>query len=142
VTRVLGVDLGARRIGVAICDDGRVLATPYETVARCGNRTVEHGRILELLDETGATAVVVGLPLSLDGSENDATRSARSEVRGLQKRLRREGRSVAVEMIDERLTTVTAHHQLHSAGLASRKHREVVDATAAAVLLQTWLDRG
>jgi putative Holliday junction resolvase len=142
VSRVLGVDLGERRIGVAVCDDGRVLATPYDTIKRVGNRTTEHSRLIELLFETGATTVVVGLPLGLDGEDGDAARSARSEARGLQKRLRREEIDVDVELIDERFTTVTAHQQLRAGGLDGRQRRQVVDATAAAVLLQAWLDRG
>ncbi len=134
--RALGIDFGSKRIGVALSDSGGMLATPYELIRRVGDRTVEHGRIAELVEETGAEVVVVGLPLQLDGDEGHAVAIVRSEIRGLGKRL-----GVPVEEIDERFTTVTAHQQLASAGVKNHKRKDLVDAVAASVLLQAWLDR-
>ncbi len=134
--RAIGLDFGSKRIGVALSDSGGLLATPYELIRRVGDRTVEHGRIAELVAETGADVVVVGLPLQLDGDEGRAVAIVRSEIRGLRKRL-----DVPVEEIDERFTTVTAHQHLASAGIASHKRKDLVDAVAASVLLQAWLDR-
>lgn len=134
--RALGIDLGTRRIGVALSDSGGMLATPYELIRRVGDRTVEHGRIAELVEETGAEVVVVGLPLQLDGDEGRAVAIVRAEIRGLRKRL-----DVPVEEIDERFTTVTAHQRLTDAGVASHRRKDLVDAVAASVLLQSWLDR-
>jgi putative Holliday junction resolvase len=134
--RALGIDFGTKRIGVAISDDGGLVATPYSMIRRVGDRIVEHGRIAELVEETGAEIVVVGLPISLDGDEGRAAALVRSEVRGLSKRL-----PVPVETIDERFSTVTAHRRLADAGIATRKRGELVDAVAASVFLQAWLDR-
>lgn len=136
--RAIGLDLGDRRIGVAVCDAGRTVATPSETVRRVGDRPVEHDLIAEIVDRTEATVVVVGLPLSLDGSVGPAARKVLSEVKALRRRLALGG--VEVVTHDERNTTRTAAHSLADAGVGSRKGRGVVDQVAAAVILQSWID--
>ncbi len=133
--RAVGVDFGSKRIGIAICDSLGLIATPFETVKRVGDRTVEHGRIEEIVVEIDAEIVVVGMPYSLDGSEGPAARLIRSEIKGLRKRL-----EIPVDTIDERFTTVTAHDALIRGGTKGSKKRDVVDQVAAAVLLQHWLD--
>ncbi|MGF1598228.1 MAG: Holliday junction resolvase RuvX [Acidimicrobiales bacterium] len=136
--RVLGLDLGERRIGVAVCDDRRTVATPLETIARVGDRTVEHGRVAELVEEHAGVAVVVGLPLSLDGERGPMARKVASEVKGLRRRL--DALGVEVVTHDERMTTVTALGSLRAQGVSSRRGRSVVDQVAAAVILQSWID--
>ncbi len=131
------MDLGDRRVGVAVCDRERTLATPYGTIKRVGNRPVEHGEIQDLVSETEATLVVVGLPLSLDGSVGPAARSINNEVRALRRNL-----SVPVETHDERLTTVSAEANLAESQVPGRKRRDVVDQVAASIILQSWLDQG
>lgn len=133
--RVVGLDLGAKRIGVAVCDAGRMVATPFETIKRIGDRPIEHGRLTEILDETEAVLLVVGLPLSLDGTVGQAAKTVLSEVRALKRTL-----SVPVETHDERLTTVTADDYLTEQGVRGNKRRDVVDQVAAAVILQSWID--
>ncbi len=133
--RAVGVDFGSRRIGIAICDSLGVIATPFETIKRVGDRTIEHGRIEEIVLEIGAEIIVIGMPYSLDGSEGPAARLIRSEIKGLRKRL-----AIPVHTIDERFTTVTAHDLLNRGGTKGSKKRDVVDQVAAAVLLQHWLD--
>ena len=132
---MVALDLGDRRVGVAVCDAGRVLATPYGTVNRVGDRPKEHAEIQKIVDETGAVLVVVGLPLSLDGDVGPAARAVISEVKGLNRAL-----SVPVETHDERLTTITAEGNLADGGVKGRKRRSVVDQVAASVILQSWLD--
>ncbi|MDH4278107.1 MAG: Holliday junction resolvase RuvX [Acidimicrobiia bacterium] len=136
--RAIGLDLGDRRIGVAVCDAGRTVATPSEIVQRVGDRPVEHDLIAEIVDRTEATVVVVGLPLSLDGSVGPAARKVLSEVKALRRRLGPGG--VEVVTHDERNTTTTAANSLADAGIGSRKGRGVVDQVAAAVILQSWID--
>ena len=133
--RAVGIDFGSKRVGVAVSDAGRMVATPFETIKRVGDRNVEHGRIAEIVAEIEATVVVVGLPLSLDGSDGHAVKLVRSEVRGLAKRL-----NIPVEEYDERFTTVTAERSLREMGTRGQAKRDVVDQVAAAVLLQGWLD--
>jgi putative Holliday junction resolvase len=135
VARALGLDLGERRIGVALCDSGGVLATPYEVVTRSGDRARDHARIAALAEEAGAEVIVVGLPLSLDGSKGPAALGVEAEVAELRDHL-----GVRVELWDERLSTVEATRRLRSAGVSGRKRRHVIDQVAATVILQAWLD--
>lgn len=133
--RAVGVDLGTKRIGIALSDSGGVLATPYEVVQRSGSQEADHKAIAGIVDETEAEIVVVGLPLSLDGSPGPAAEQAAAEVEALAGRL-----SVPVEVYDERLTTVSADRALMAAEMDARSRRRVVDKVAAAVMLQAWLD--
>jgi putative Holliday junction resolvase len=133
--RALGVDLGSKRIGVALSDsDGRV-ASPFEVVTRSGDRPRDHRRIAELVAEAEAEVVVVGVPYSLDGSVGPAARRALAEVEVLRRAL-----GVPVETYDERLSTVTAHRSLREMHVDAATRRRVVDKVAAAVILQAWLD--
>jgi putative Holliday junction resolvase len=133
--RALGLDLGSKRIGVAVSDAGGVLASPLLTIERTRDTQALHRRVAALVAEEEAVVVVVGLPLGLDGQIGAAAQAARDEAAALGDVL-----PVPVVTHDERLTTVTAHQQLAAAGLDSRRRRDVVDQQAAAVLLQSWLD--
>lgn len=134
--RVLALDLGSRRIGVAVSDASGTLASPRLVLERAGTRHADHQAVAELVAEVGAERVVVGLPLSLDGSSGPAVRLVLAEVEQLQARL-----PVPVECHDERFTTVSAHGALAAAGLGGPARRKVVDKAAAAILLQSWLDQ-
>ena len=131
--RVIGVDLGDSRVGIALSNPDRTLASPLEVLKRTGNL---HRDIAKIVDEWEATVVVVGLPLSLDGSMGPAAKKALKEVTRMGATLR-----VPIETYDERLTTFTAERLMTDAGLDSRNQRKVVDKIAAAIMLQAWLDR-
>ena len=133
--RALGIDLGTKRIGVALSTSDGSMATPYEVVARSGARSRDHATIARLAEETGAELLVVGLPLSLDGSDGPAATAARAEADELAA-----ATGLPVELWDERLTTVTADRDLMAADLDAKARRRVVDKVAAAVMLQAWLD--
>lgn len=120
---------------MAICNAERTVATPLETIERVDDRTVEHGRVAELIDDNDIVVVVVGLPLSLDGTIGPAAKAILREVKALRKRL-----GIEVVTHDERLTTVTATSALRAQGVDSRRGRSVVDQLAASVILQSWLD--
>jgi putative Holliday junction resolvase len=135
--RAVGVDLGARRIGIALSDSGGTVATPWTKVERCGDEALDHRRIADLVEEAEAEAVVVGLPLSLDGSVGPAAEAVLAEVDRLRAVL-----GVPVETYDERLTTVTAERVLREQGVTGKRRRQVVDQVAASVFLQAWLDAG
>jgi len=135
---VLGVDLGARRIGVAICDSGGLVATPSCTILRGAEPGSDRAKLAAIVAENGARKVVVGLPLGLDGRRGLAARRAEEEASALAELLGPEG--VEVETFDERFTTVIAERKLAEAGRPGRAHRHVVDQAAAAVMLQAWLD--
>jgi putative Holliday junction resolvase len=135
---VVAVDLGERRIGVAVCDSAGTVALPREVITRGADPAQAAAAIRRVVVETGATTVVVGLPVSLDGTHGPAAARARAEADELGRGL--EG--VEVVLFDERLTTVSANNALAEAGQRGRQRRERVDAAAAAVLLQAWLDAG
>lgn len=129
----LGVDVGRARVGVARCDPDGLLATPLETVARRGPDPVE--RVADLAREHEAIAIVVGLPVNLRGDETASTSDAREFATLLAQRTDAE-----VRLVDERLTTVSAHSALRSSGRSQRSSRNIVDQVAAVVLLQQALD--
>lgn len=133
--RALGIDLGSKRVGVALSDSDGRLATPYEVVPRSGDRQRDHRRIADLAEEAGAECLVVGLPLSLDGSVGPAARAALDEAEELAA-----ATGLPVETWDERLTTVTADRDLKALALKAPARRKVVDKLAAAIMLQAWLD--
>lgn len=134
--RALGIDLGSKRIGVALSDSAGTMATPYEVVTRSGSREVDHRRIRALAEEAGAECLVVGLPLSLDGSVGHAAQSALDEADELAA-----ATGLPVEMWDERLTTVSADRDLMAMAMKADARRLVVDKVAASIMLQAWLDR-
>lgn len=133
--RVVGIDLGSRRIGVAVSDPTGTLASPWEVVPRSGDVARDHCRIAELVTEAEAERVVVGLPLSLNGRRGPAARAAMAEAAVLQLTV-----GVPVELFDERLTTVTADRSLMEMKMKADARRRVVDKLAAAVMLQHWLE--
>ena len=142
--RVMGIDLGTRRIGLAISDEGGRLATPAGTVERSADRAADHARLAAAVTDLGAEEVVVGLPLSLSGGVGPAARAALDEIDELRSAL-----GVPVHTQDERFTTVTAAQSLREAGgvrggrgRRARLRKGAVDEAAAAVLLQAWLDAG
>ena len=133
--RAVGIDLGEKRIGVAISDSGGSLATPYEVVTRTGSRDEDHRRIKAIVEEGEAEMLVGGLPLSLDGTEGKAAQGARQEAEAIGQTI-----SVPIELHDERLTTVEAERILKEQGLGAAERRNVVDKVAAAILLQAWME--
>jgi putative holliday junction resolvase len=141
VTRALGVDLGARRIGLALSDPTGVLAGPLSVLERTGDRGADHAAILRAATENEAGVIVVGVPLSLStGRPGPAAQAALDEVAELGARAAVLDPPIAVETHDERLTTVTAQRSLAIGGVRARDRRAVVDKVAAAVMLQSWLD--
>jgi putative holliday junction resolvase len=133
--RALGLDLGSRRIGVAVSDRSGTIATPLLVLQRSGRRSDDHRRITELVVEEEAELVVVGLPLSLSGELGPAARGAVAEAEALATVV-----GVPVETYDERLTTVTADRALMEMRMRAEARRRVVDKVAAAVMLQAWLE--
>lgn len=130
--RVVGLDLGARRIGVAVSDPTGTLASPYEVIERAPDW---HRRLAAIVAEVEAGRVVVGLPLSLSGQDGPAATAARDEAAALAESL-----PVPVELFDERLTTVSAHRSMMDMRMKGDARKRVVDKVAAAVMLQNWLE--
>jgi putative Holliday junction resolvase len=135
--RLIGLDLGSRRIGVAVTDTDQTVATGVRVITRSGDRRVDHTAIAALVSEYEAAGVVVGLPLSLSGRTGPAARQVLEEVGQIADAV-----GVEVATMDERLTSVAAGGSLRAGGRDTRRQRPMVDQTAAALLLQTWIEKG
>lgn len=133
--RVLALDVGERRIGIAVSDPSGVVAQPAEVIERKGWE-VDLGRIAALVQATGARRVIVGYPLTLAGEQGRQAEYVDRFIARLRRVL-----DVEVVTMDERLTTVAAERALLEGDVSRRRRREVRDAVAAALLLQTYLDK-
>ncbi len=128
--RVLALDLGTARVGVAVSDATATLASPLATL-----RPGDHAGVAGIVAEEEVGLVLVGLPRNMDGSRGPAARAAEAEAAALAAAL-----PVPVALVDERLTTVGADRALRAQGRRGPARRRVIDQAAAAVLLQGWLD--
>lgn len=128
----LGIDVGRARVGVARSDPDGMLAVPVETVPR-DERSLS--RIAELAAEYEPLEIVVGLPVNMQGADTPSTVDAREFAAALQMRS-----GVPVRLVDERLSTVSAHAALRSSGRTQKNSRSIVDQVAAVVLLQQAID--
>ena len=133
--RVLGVDVGTVRVGLALSDPTGTLASPLETLRRAKDGS-DLDRLVALVEEHEVTEVVVGEPRHLSGASGASARDAGNYAQELADRIA----DVPVQMIDERLSTVTAANHLREGGIDSRRQRPVIDQAAAVVILQQFLD--
>jgi putative Holliday junction resolvase len=136
--RALGVDVGERRVGLAVSDPTGTVALPLETLQRRRGKRFPLSRLEEIARGLDVEHVVVGLPLDLRGEENEWCGEVREVGRRLGARL-----GVEVSFVDERLTSVRAERAVRSVGLGKRQREEKgrVDAAAAQLILQAWLDQ-
>jgi putative holliday junction resolvase len=141
----LGVDVGAVRVGVAVCDPDGILATPLETLPRDRRTDQEIGdgsvptdiaELARIIAERDVIEVVVGLPVTLAGRDGLAS----SQVRAYADRLSEFIDPVPVRLADERMSTVVATRRLSERGVRGKKQRAVVDQAAAVEILQSWLE--
>lgn len=134
--RVLAVDWGRKRFGVALSDPMRMIASPLAILTRRAGRRAPVGRLLELIRQYEVSEIVVGLPLTSEGEEGEEAREARAFGDALGARS-----GLKVWFVDERMSTARALRAARDAGVSARGARERVDAMAAVGILQGWLDR-
>lgn len=136
--RALGIDFGERRIGVAMSDPTGTLASPHDTLTRRKGKRMPLAALARIARKHEVEQLVVGLPLDLAGEENEWCREVREAGDALAERL-----GLPVAYVDERMTSVRAERSIRSSGLPRSKREEKgrIDAAAAAVILQGWLDR-
>jgi putative Holliday junction resolvase len=132
--RILGLDYGSRRIGVAICDELGMTAHGVATIAR-KNREADLGAIDDLVRRHGVERIVIGYPLRLDGTEGIQCEKINRFIRRLEARL-----SLPVIRWDETLSTKEAEELLRQGGVRREKRRGIVDRVAASIILQGYLD--
>ncbi len=131
---IMGVDLGHARTGIAVCDKREILASPVKVITAYTNEKVA-AEAAALAKELRAEKIVVGLPKNMDGSEGESAQNARAFAAMLQ-----ESTGLPVVMQDERGTTVTAHGYLNETNVRGKKRKQTVDAVAAVIILQNYLD--
>jgi putative holliday junction resolvase len=138
VARVLGIDFGERRVGLALSDPSATIATPLPTIVRRAGKRPPVAAIVEIIQKNDVDRAVVGLPLDLSGEETEWT----AQVREFGKKVS-ERAGIPVDFLDERLTSVQAERAVRSIGLkrGEREQKGRIDAAAAVLLLQTFLDR-
>lgn len=132
---IASVDLGKARTGIAVCDKMEFLASPYTVIFEKSPEKLLQ-KICDTLKETKAELVVVGLPKNMDGSEGESAKNAREIATKISERT-----GLAVEMQDERGTTITAHNFLNDTNTRGKKRKNVVDEVAATIILQNYLDK-
>jgi putative holliday junction resolvase len=133
MTRVLGIDPGTKRCGIAITDSSRRMAFPRPALAR-DDELLNH--LAGLIEEEGIDTVVIGRPLALSGTVTSSTDDADAVYHELVQRFT----NLSVVQVDERLTTVSAQKSLSEAGLKTKEHRDRIDSAAAVVILQNYVD--
>jgi len=133
--RLLGLDVGTKTVGMALSDVTRSIATPFDTIRRT-KFTADAKAIYEVIEKNQVGAVVVGLPINLDGTEGPRAQSTRAFARNL-------AAHIAVPMLfwDERLSTAAVERHLIEADVSRKRRAEIVDRMAAAYILQGALDR-
>lgn len=131
--RLMCLDVGDVRIGIALSDERQIIASPHSVYKRVGWGP-DTRYIKALMEETGAVALVCGLPLNMDGSEGFQAQ----KVRAFAQQLTQAG--ITLYFQDERLTTVSAHEVLIEGGMRREDRKDHVDKVAAAFILQSWLD--
>ena len=134
MSRVLGLDVGDKRIGVALSDEGRLIASPLTVIQSVGWGP-DSREILRLMEEHGANLIVCGLPRNMDGSEGFQAEKVRLFCAQLEKM------GFRIIYQDERLSTVSAEEALIESGISRSGRKQVVDKIAAAVILQQWLEK-
>ena len=133
--KLLGLDLGTKTIGVAVSDALRYTATPLETIAR-SKFTADAARLVELIARNNVVALVLGMPLNMDGSEGPRAQSTRAFARNLGQKT-----TIPIVFWDERLSTSAVTRMLIEADTRRDKRAQVVDKLAASYILQGYLDR-
>ena len=140
--RILGLDVGSKTVGVAVSDPLGVIATGVTTIERVGIRK-DTGKVIDYIKEYGCDTVVIGLPLSLDGSDSVQTQNVRDFRTMLENKLKSSGplSKVKIEWQDERYSTVEAEEVLIEANMSREDRKKIIDRQAAIVILQRYLDR-
>ena len=138
MARVLGIDFGERRVGLALSDPSATIAQPLPTITRRAGKRPPVAAIVDIISQNEVERAVIGLPLNLAGEETAWTATVREFAGKLADRA-----GIPVEFIDERMTSVQAERAVRNIGLkrSAREEKGRIDAAAAVLLLQTFLDR-
>ncbi len=136
--RILGLDLGTTTLGMAINDSLGIKCHPYENFRfEVNNYKKARTHVKEVIQKENIKTIVLGLPLNMDDTEGERALSARRFKADLEKEIE----DINIILVDERLTSVEAHERLFNQGLPLKKHKETIDAVAASIILETYIER-
>jgi len=133
---LIGIDPGTKTLGIAACDASRLIASPVETITKGRKLAPSLDRLFAIIEQRRAVGIVLGLPLNMDGSEGPRVQSARALARNILER-----GDLPIAFQDERLTSSEAERAMIAADLSRARRAELIDASAAAIILQTAIDR-
>ncbi len=135
--RILGIDYGDARVGIAITDPLRITSQGLETIHHSGNDKIVLKRIEELLHEYEVDTIVVGMPFNMNGTSSERVEVTQKFIHKLKCRFN----TVKIETIDERLTTVSAHKTMNMLDINKKEKRNIVDTISAEYILETYMNR-
>ncbi|MEQ8559308.1 MAG: Holliday junction resolvase RuvX [Henriciella sp.] len=133
---LIGIDPGTKTLGIAACDRSRLIASPVETIRKGRKLGPSLDRLFAIIDERATVGLVIGLPLNMDGTEGPRVQSARALARNIIAR-----RDLPIAFQDERLSSAEAERAMIAGDLSRARRAELIDASAAAIILQTAIDR-
>ena len=132
--KTMGIDFGLARIGIALSDDTKFLASPFETYKRKGEeQDIQH--LLEIMNTKNVDEIVCGLPMNMAGEEQEIAKKTREFMENLQKQI-----NIKINFVDERLSSLMAEEMLKETERDWKKRKEKLDAVAASIILQDYLD--
>lgn len=134
--RILAIDYGLKRIGLALSDERQILASPFDTLEGKKNPDKDAQSILPLLQQKQVVKILIGLPLHLDGRESDMSQLVKKFQLALEKLC-----DTPIELVDERLTSKMAENLLREQGFSRKKRSQKVDPSSACIFLQNYLDQ-
>ena len=135
--RKLGLDYGEARVGVAITDELNITVQGLETIQRNNSDKIVLRRLDEILKQYQIDTIVIGLPITLKGTESERTKKTEEFIHKLKCKYNK----IKIETIDERLTTVAAHKTMNYLGINKNKKRNIVDTISAVYILETYINR-
>ena len=130
--RIVALDYGRKRLGIAVSDELKITARPFDVLTRSGASDIHD--VLETCREQDAEVIVVGLPRRTDGTEGPEAKAVRKFVKAMESKT-----DTPIELWDEWFTTAEAERSLIEAGMRREKRRDVIDAVAASLILESWL---
>ncbi len=134
-TRLLGLDMGSKTIGIAMSDSMQMIASPMKTINRKGKFAADLAELKAIIDEHNIGGLVVGYPINMDGSEGPRCQSTRQFVKNIQKQI-----NIAIDLWDERMSSMAVERTMLEADISRQKRAKNIDKLAATYILQGFLD--
>jgi len=135
--RILGIDYGDARVGIAITDELRITAQGLETIHHKGNDKVVLARLDEIIHKYEICTIVIGMPLNMDGTKSERVEITQKFIHKLKCKYNK----INIETVDERLTTVQAHRTMNDLGIKQKNKKNIVDTISAVYILETYINK-